>query len=116
MQIRRVQVEGPERTVTLSYTEWGAADSVGTVLCVHGLTRNARDFDQLAADLAAEMRVICPDMVGRGRSDRLMDPEHYVLPTYMSHMVQLIEKMNLDEVDWVGTSMGGMIGMALAAA
>ena len=86
------------------------------MVCVHGLTRNGRDFDHLAAVLSADARVICPDIVGRGRSDRLADPEHYALPTYIAHMIQLIERLGLDQVDWVGTSMGGLIGMGVAVA
>jgi pimeloyl-ACP methyl ester carboxylesterase len=85
------------------------------VVCVHGLTRNGRDFDHLARVLAGDRRVICPDIAGRGLSDPLTDPEHYALPTYVAHMVQLLSRLGLDEVDWVGTSMGGLIGMGVAA-
>ncbi|MGH6885560.1 MAG: alpha/beta fold hydrolase [Geminicoccales bacterium] len=125
MQIRRVQVEGESGSHDLSFTDWGAPDAARTVVCVHGLTRNGRDFDHLAAALSADARVICPDIIGRGRSDRLADPEQYALPTYIAHMIQLIERLGLGDhaagadqrrgVDWVGTSMGGLIGMALAA-
>lgn len=115
MHIGRIEVEGPDRRYTLGYTEWGAPDAARTVVCVHGLTRNARDFDHLAAALAADARVICPDMVGRGQSDRLDDPRHYALPTYVAHMLQLIDRLRLGRVDWVGTSMGGLIGMGVAA-
>jgi pimeloyl-ACP methyl ester carboxylesterase len=85
------------------------------VVCVHGLTRNGRDFDHLAAVLQDHARVICPDMVGRGLSDPLGNPEHYALPTYVAHMLQVMDKLELGEVDWVGTSMGGLIGMGVAA-
>ncbi|HEX5080167.1 MAG TPA: alpha/beta hydrolase [Geminicoccaceae bacterium] len=116
MQVRRVRVEDEEGGHELSFTDWGAPDAARTVVCVHGLTRNGRDFDRLAEALSADARVICPDMVGRGRSDRLADPEHYALPTYIVHMLQLIDRLALGPVDWVGTSMGGLIGMGVAAA
>jgi pimeloyl-ACP methyl ester carboxylesterase len=115
MEIRRVQVEGPDRHYGLSYADWGAAGAGRTVVCVHGLTRNGRDFDHLARVLAEDRRVICPDIAGRGLSDPLTDPEHYALPTYVGHMSQLLSRLGLDEVDWVGTSMGGLIGMGVAA-
>ena len=116
MQIGRVRVEDQGGSHDLSFTDWGAPDAARAVVCVHGLTRNGRDFDHLAAVLAADARVICPDMVGRGRSDRLADPEHYALPTYVAHMIQLIDRLGLGRVDWVGTSMGGLIGMGVAVA
>ena len=115
MEIRRVHVEGPDRRYGLSYADWGRAGATRTVVCVHGLTRNGRDFDHLARVLAGDRRVICPDIAGRGLSDPLTDPEHYALPTYVAHMVQLLGRLGLDEVDWVGTSMGGLIGMGVAA-
>ena len=115
MDIRRVQVEGPDGVYGLSYAEWGRPDAARTVVCVHGLTRNGRDFDHLAAVLQDHARVICPDMVGRGLSDPLGNPEHYALPTYVAHMLQVLDKLELGEVDWVGTSMGGLIGMGVAA-
>jgi pimeloyl-ACP methyl ester carboxylesterase len=86
------------------------------VLCVHGLTRNARDFDALAGALSADRRVICPNMVGRDGSDLLDDPAQYDIPTYVDHTIQLIDRLGLGQVDWVGTSMGGLVGMAVAAA
>jgi pimeloyl-ACP methyl ester carboxylesterase len=116
MQIGRVRVEDQDGSHELSFTDWGAPDAAHAVVCVHGLTRNGRDFDHLAAVLAADARVICPDIIGRGRSDRLADPEHYALPTYVAHMIQLIDRLGLGQVDWVGTSMGGLIGMGVAVA
>ena len=115
MDIRRVHVEGPDGEYGLSYAEWGSARTGHSIICVHGLTRNGRDFDHLAAVLQDHARVICPDMVGRGLSDPLADPEHYALPTYVAHMLQMLDKLELREVDWVGTSMGGLIGMGVAA-
>jgi pimeloyl-ACP methyl ester carboxylesterase len=116
MEIRRIQVAGPDGDYGLSYADWGRPDAARTIVCVHGLTRNGRDFDHLATALQDHARVICPDMVGRGLSDPLRDPEEYALPTYVAHMLQLWEKLELRQVDWVGTSMGGLIGMGVAAA
>jgi pimeloyl-ACP methyl ester carboxylesterase len=115
MEIRRIQVEGPDGDYGLSYAEWDSPGAARAIICVHGLTRNGRDFDHLAAVLQDQARVICPDIVGRGLSDPLGNPEHYALPTYVAHMLQMLDKLSLGEVDWVGTSMGGLIGMGVAA-
>jgi pimeloyl-ACP methyl ester carboxylesterase len=115
MEIRRIQVAGPDGDYGLSFADWGSPDAARTIVCVHGLTRNGRDFDHLAIVLQDHARVICPDMVGRGLSDPLRDPEQYALPTYVVHMLQLLEQLELRQVDWVGTSMGGLIGMGVAA-
>jgi pimeloyl-ACP methyl ester carboxylesterase len=115
MEIRRIQIEGPDGEYGLSYADWGKPGAARTIICVHGLTRNGRDFDHLATVLQDHARVICPDIVGRGLSDALADPENYALPTYVAHMLQLLGKLELGEVDWVGTSMGGLIGMGVAA-
>jgi len=98
----------------MAYWEWGDAANPRVLVCVHGLTRQGRDFDTLAQDLAREYRVVCPDVVGRGRSDWLQDPSGYAIPAYVADMVTLIARLGVDELDWVGTSMGGLIGMALA--
>lgn len=99
----------------IAYREWGSGQR--TIVCVHGLTRNGRDFDMLAADLADRLnaRVICPDVVGRGRSGRLTNPDHYGYPQYLADMAVLLARLDVEQVDWVGTSMGGLIGMMLAA-
>jgi pimeloyl-ACP methyl ester carboxylesterase len=98
----------------LRWTEWGPPEGE-PVLCVHGLTRTGRDFDALAAALAGEgRRVICPDIFGRGISDWLPDPSLYAVPVYAQAMVPLLAGLGR-RCDWVGTSMGGMIGMALCA-
>jgi pimeloyl-ACP methyl ester carboxylesterase len=115
MEIRRIQVDGPDGSYGLSFADWGQPDAARSVVCVHGLTRNGRDFDHLASVLQEHARVICPDMVGRGLSDPLGNPEHYALPTYVGHMLQLLGQLELTTVDWVGTSMGGLIGMGVAA-
>src|SRR5690606_31154709 len=82
---------------------------------VHGLTRTGRDFDLLAARLAPHYRVVCPDVVGRGKSDWLINPQFYAIPQYVSDMLTLIARLKPSRLDWVGTSMGGLIGMGLAA-
>jgi pimeloyl-ACP methyl ester carboxylesterase len=115
MEIRRIQIAGPDGVYGLSYADWGNPEAARTIVCVHGLTRNGRDFDHLATVLQDHARVICPDMVGRGLSDPLRDPEQYALPTYVAHMLQLLDQLGLGQVDWIGTSMGGLIGMGVAA-
>jgi pimeloyl-ACP methyl ester carboxylesterase len=116
MDIRRIEVTGPgEGRYGMAYAAWGVPDAPKTLICVHGLTRNGRDFDHLAGVLADDMQVLCPDVVGRGLSDPLIDPNAYALPTYVQHMMQFIQALGLEEVDWLGTSMGGLIGMGIAA-
>ena len=100
----------------MAYREWGAPDAARVVICVHGLTRNGRDFDALAAALAeAGCRVVCPDVVGRGDSGWLADPAGYGFPQYLADMTVLLARLGVEAVDWVGTSMGGLIGMMMAA-
>lgn len=99
----------------VAYTDWGAANTRIPVVCVHGLSRQGRDFDYLAAHLAgAGRRVVCPDLVGRGQSGRLRDPNEYALPQYCADMNALIAALDAGQVDWVGTSLGGLIGIVLA--
>ncbi len=95
--------------------ESGSTGAAPTVVCVHGLTRNGRDFDALAERLSRRWRVVCPDMIGRGKSDRVADPQLYALPQYIADCVTLIARLDVERVAWVGTSMGGLIGMLLAA-
>jgi pimeloyl-ACP methyl ester carboxylesterase len=99
------------------YTDWGDPAASRVAVCVHGLTRNSRDFDALAAALATALpaRVICPDVAGRGRSQWLSDPLHYGYPQYIADMTALLASLGIARVDWIGTSMGGLIGMFLAA-
>ncbi len=99
----------------VAYVAWGHASNRPPVICVHGLTRNGRDFDRLASALAGDRLVICPDIVGRGESDWLRNPAGYGIAQYCADMAALIARLGVDEVDWVGTSMGGIIGMWLAA-
>ncbi len=96
------------------YWEWGDPANPRVLVCVHGLTRNGRDFDALAASLADRYRVLCPDVVGRGDSDWI-DADDYAYPQYCSDMANLIARSGAAEIDWVGTSMGGLVGMILAA-
>jgi pimeloyl-ACP methyl ester carboxylesterase len=99
----------------MRYVEWGEPTNPRVLICVHGLTRNARDFDHLAQSLSDAYRVVCPDVVGRGRSDWLRHKPDYSYPVYCTDMAALIGKLGADTVDWVGTSMGGIIGMILAS-
>lgn len=96
----------------LAYSECGGGEE--TVLCVHGLTRNARDFDFLAEALADDFRIISVDMPGRGDSGWLKDGSLYNYQTYIFDIHYLLRRLNLSRVHWVGTSMGGIIGMMMA--
>jgi pimeloyl-ACP methyl ester carboxylesterase len=105
----------------MAYWQWGDAAAAHAIVCVHGLSRQGRDFDVLAQALLARaghpLRIACPDVVGRGRSDWLADPMGYQLPAYAADMLQLVTQLHANApvatLDWVGTSMGGLIGMAL---
>ena len=109
----------------MAYWQWGQADSPHVVLCVHGLTRQGRDFDVLAQALVAQaraassvgIRVICPDVAGRGESDWLKDPAGYQVPAYAADMLSLLAHVHaqspIGTLDWVGTSMGGLIGIVV---
>jgi len=99
----------------MRYVEWGDKANPRVLICVHGLTRNGRDFDYVAERLADAYRVVCPDIVGRGRSDWLRVKTDYTYPVYCTDMAALIGKLGADTVDWLGTSMGGIIGMILAS-
>ncbi len=99
----------------MAYWEWGAAANPRVLVCVHGLSRQGRDFDTLARALCADYRVVCPDVVGRGQSDWLVDPAGYQIPAYAADMVTLLARLDARELHWVGTSMGGLIGLGLAS-
>ena len=122
-RLRHLTCASPRGLHRLAYWEWlpdGAArPSPGTgwptIVCAHGLTRNGRDFDALATRLSARWRVVCPDMIGRGRSDRVADPQLYALPQYVADCVTLVARLDVEHVAWIGKSMGGLIGMLLAA-
>jgi len=113
-KLRHVTCASPRGLHRIGYAQWGPPDAP-VVLCVHGLTRNGRDFDVLAERLSDRYRVICPDMIGRGTSDRAPDPALYTVPQYVSDCVTLIARLDVERVIWLGTSMGGVIGMLIAA-
>lgn len=115
MHSYRVRCLNPVGFHNMAYKEWGSSDNERVLVCVHGLARNSRDFDDLALALSRDYRVICPDIVGRGESDWLPAGQEYGIPQYMNDIVTLLARLNVDKVDWVGTSMGGIIGMCLAA-
>jgi pimeloyl-ACP methyl ester carboxylesterase len=112
---RSVLCASPKGLHRIAYVEWGDPRNRDVLLCVHGLTRTGRDFDELARALCGQWRVVCPDVAGRGDSDRLADPQLYGVPQYVSDMVTLIARLDVEALSWIGTSMGGLIGMALAA-
>jgi pimeloyl-ACP methyl ester carboxylesterase len=105
----------------MAYWQWGAASAAHVIVCAHGLSRQGRDFDVLAQGLLARsarpLRIICPDVVGRGRSDWLQDPMGYAVPTYVADMLAMLAQLHaqapIKALDWLGTSMGGLIGMGI---
>ncbi|NHZ63048.1 alpha/beta fold hydrolase [Massilia genomosp. 1] len=118
-RIKFVQCLSPAGLHRMAYKEWGDPANPRVLVCVHGVTRVGDDFDSLARALAGHYRVVAPDVVGRGRSGRLANPQFYRVPQYVSDMVTLIARVTEgngeDGVDWFGTSMGGLIGLALAS-
>ena len=110
-----VQCMSPSGLHRMAYVEWGDPDNDRVLVCVHGLTRVSRDFDEMARALCDTYRVVCPDVAGRGRSDWLKDPRFYQVSQYVSDMVTLVARLNVRQVHWFGTSMGGLIGMGLAS-
>lgn len=125
-RLRDVTCPGASRTDPathrMAYWSWGDERNPRVLVCVHGLSRQGRDFDRLARQLASHYHVVCPDVVGRGHSDWLADPKGYQIFGYVGDMVALIQRLKADrghsgplEIDWVGTSMGGLIGLALSS-
>ena len=114
-RLRHVQCLDSRGLHRMAYWEWGDPANRRVLVCVHGLSRQGRDFDTLAADLCGTYRVVCPDVVGRGQSDWLADPMGYAVPAYVADMVTLLARLDAEVVDWVGTSMGGLIGLGVAA-
>ena len=102
-------------THTVRWTEWGEENNPRILFCAHGLSRNGRDFDYLAQVAATHYRVICPDYPGRGKSDSLMDPSYYHNQQYLLDTLQILDSLQFDQLHWVGTSMGGLIGIGLAS-
>lgn len=125
-QLEFVSCPDPQGQHRMAYWRWGDPQAGHVVVCVHGLTRQGRDFDRLAQALVAQspqpLLVICPDVAGRGRSDWLTDPAGYQIPQYAADMLAMLAQINtqrgpdcpMHTLDWVGTSMGGLIGMVLA--
>ena len=102
----------------INYLEWGNPKDFPhqeTLLCVHGLTRNARDFDYFAQTMCENYRIVCPDVLGRGDSDHVTSSDAYNYFQYNADMNALISRLNVSELNWIGTSMGGIIGMVLAS-
>src|SRR5437773_8913973 len=118
-QIKTVQCISPVGLHRMAYKEWGDPSNPRVLICVHGVTRVSDDFDNLAHALCQDYRVVCPDVVGRGRSEKLRNPLYYQIPQYVNDMVTLIARVtansSVETVDWFGTSMGGLIGMGLAS-
>ncbi|MDM5177549.1 alpha/beta hydrolase [Massilia sp. DJPM01] len=120
-RIKSVQCISPAGLHQMSYKEWGDEANPRVLVCAHGVTRVGDDFDNLARALAGHYRVVAPDVVGRGRSGRLRNPQFYRVPQYVSDVVTLIARVTANDssssggVDWFGTSMGGLIGIALAS-
>lgn len=112
---RTLSLGEPFVGVDLHVMLWGEPTDRPAILCVHGLTRNARDFDPLAEALSTGRQVLAVDVAGRGGSSWLPEPEHYRIGVYAGHLIALLAQLGLERVDWVGTSMGGLIGMVVAA-
>ncbi|MGZ5038959.1 MAG: alpha/beta fold hydrolase [Usitatibacter sp.] len=111
-----VQALGPRGFTRIAYCDWGPRDAAQVVVCVHGLTRNRRDFDFLAQRLAKRgLRVLAPDLPGRGESDWLATPTDYATPMYLAAVSAVIARSGAAAVDYVGTSLGGHVGMEMAA-
>lgn len=114
--VSRLALSKPDRSRRwISFKEWGDRRARRAVVCVHGLTRNARDFDFLAQALSPNVRVIAPDIAGRGESEWLQNPAEYHYGTYATDMIALLDHLGIHRCQWVGTSMGGIIGMTIAA-
>lgn len=114
-RLNHVQCLDTQGLHRMAYWEWGDPANPRVLVCVHGLSRQGRDFDALAQAMQGEYRVVCPDVVGRGQSDRLADPNGYQIPSYAADMVTLLARLNAGTLHWVGTSMGGLIGLVIGA-
>jgi cobalt-zinc-cadmium efflux system protein len=110
-----VQCSSGESSHRMAYHAWGDPNNPKVLICVHGLTRRGSDFATLAKAMCDDYYVVCPDVVGRGDSDRLSNPMQYAVPQYVADMAELVKSLGVTQVDWFGTSMGGLIGMVYAA-
>jgi pimeloyl-ACP methyl ester carboxylesterase len=115
VRIESVQCISPDGLHHMAYKDWGEIDNPNVLICVHGVTRVSDDFDTLARELSSQYRVICPDVVGRGRSGWLRNPQNYQVQQYICDMVTLLARVKAENLSYFGTSMGGMIGMGLAS-
>ena len=101
-------------TNAISVAQWGKPREKPTIICVHGLTRNGRDFDFVAQALAQDFHVLAPDMRGRGKSQRLSDPSGYSNPAYIADIAFILQSLGITQLHWLGTSMGGIMGLMAA--
>jgi pimeloyl-ACP methyl ester carboxylesterase len=106
---------GPHGFHKIAYFEWGDPTNTNVLVCVHGLTRRGRDFDTFAAAMADRYRVVCVDLPGRGASHWLPVPADYQPATYLQDLASLLARLDVEAVDWFGVSLGGLLGMTLAA-
>ncbi len=109
MQQKTFQFHTGEETISLNYADWGDSQNPKVLLCVHGLVLAGPSFDRFAKALSADYRVICPDIVGRGQSSWLANKMNYRVDVYAGHIMALLQHLGVGKVDWVGTSMGGLI-------
>ncbi len=110
-RVESIACSSPAGIHRMAYYDWGDRDNRDILLCVHGLTRNGRDFDMVAQRLSKRYRVICPDVVGRGLSDWLPNPAGYQVPQYAADIITLLGRLQPSSLNWLGTSMGGLIAM-----
>ena len=110
-----VECSSGESKHRMAYHAWGDPSNSKILICVHGLTRRGSDFITLAKAMCQDYYVVCPDIVGRGQSDRLTNPMLYAVPQYVADMAQLVKQLGVTQVNWLGTSMGGLIGMVYAS-
>lgn len=101
-------------THSIACAQWGKPQEKPTLLCVHGLTRNGRDFDFVARALAEDFHVLAPDMRGRGHSSWLVDASGYSNPAYISDIAFILQSLGISQLHWLGTSMGGIMGLMAA--
>lgn len=114
-RLNHVQCLDTQGLHRMAYWEWGDPANPRVLVCAHGLSRQGRDFDSFAQAMLNEYRVVCPDVVGRGQSDWLVDPSGYQIPAYAADMVTLLARLNAGTLHWLGTSMGGLIGLVIAS-
>jgi len=115
-RLHDIACSSPAGRHRMAYWEWGDPNASQVLICVHGLTRTGRDFDVLARRLSARYRVICPDLVGRGKSGWLADPAFYTVQQYAADLMSLVAHLAPTRLAWVGTSLGGLVGLAVAGA